>query len=468
MTRIEFTPSVSKLDAIEVRNTSRLPHGATFRQKLEISFQRTIRVPDNTDVSNLPPGLGRFPLYKVKDYAHRLPQDMVEKGGVFFPMHQKEAMWINFTANAPFMIKIYIGRINAISGQHADEDDETLKHNVALKNAGQSLQDYVVVPRQRWLDGVSVEPGAVRQFVAMPMGQGYTVEAQLTGQEAAGGLQFEITPAKLDPKNPVHIKTPPVYDDPPTGDGNLKIYFQFLGGKVFSLQCSSDDRIKSLKTGLYEMMGTPPDQQRLIHAGRQLEDDRTLRDYNIYRESTIFVVLRLRGGGTSLEMQENTHQMGLAGGGKIQQSIETDLYDSRFWFRGLTLPISVQILNSNAFRRVTGFDPPPCPLTARQYADAGLPFFEMFEESSAVSGKEAFASLKSVNELEQQKETACGVEDVVHPRTVELGNAGRSDYWWDKSNYDVLDAHGLVNPYGPFQQLRTISDLELRFRNKEC
>jgi hypothetical protein len=58
-------------------------------EKLKISFRRTIRVPDNQDVSVLPPNLGKFPLHKVREHAFNLPNDMVEKGGLFLPMHSQ-------------------------------------------------------------------------------------------------------------------------------------------------------------------------------------------------------------------------------------------------------------------------------------------------------------------------------------------------------------------------------------------
>lgn len=59
------------------------------------------------------------------------------------------------------------------------------------------VQDYVTIPDQLWLDGIASTQGRVRQFVAMPMGSGYTVESQVTGKDVTGGLQFEITPAKF-------------------------------------------------------------------------------------------------------------------------------------------------------------------------------------------------------------------------------------------------------------------------------
>ncbi|OJA21656.1 hypothetical protein AZE42_09322, partial [Rhizopogon vesiculosus] len=84
---------------------------------LGISFQRTIRVPETEGMNNLPPGLGDFPLYNVAEFTHILPQDMVEKGGLFFAMYQREAMWLRFTGNKPFAIRIYVGGVNGISGE---------------------------------------------------------------------------------------------------------------------------------------------------------------------------------------------------------------------------------------------------------------------------------------------------------------------------------------------------------------
>lgn len=135
-------------------------------QGLEIFFCRTIRVPDSGEVQNLPPGLGFFELHKVHDYASSLPQDVIDKGGLFFPMHQKEALWIQFKANARFMIKIYCGGVNVVSGEHSHENGETKERRLDLAKRGKPIQDYVVVPKQPWIDGVAVKPSVVRQFVA--------------------------------------------------------------------------------------------------------------------------------------------------------------------------------------------------------------------------------------------------------------------------------------------------------------
>ena len=159
--------------------------------KFSIEFQRTLRIPDSDQTYSLPPGLGSFPLRHVEDFAERLPASSASRGGVFLPMWQAEAMWLSFHNQGPnrgldfpVAIKMAAGKINAVTGQswrgglHRDP------------------QDYMVSPQQDWLDGFAIQPGVIRQFVAMPLGEGYTAEEQLTGNAEWGGIQISVTPLK--------------------------------------------------------------------------------------------------------------------------------------------------------------------------------------------------------------------------------------------------------------------------------
>ena len=154
---------------------------------LHVQFQRTLRVPDDGRRHRLPPGLGRFPVRAVDDLdPARLPAGWKAHGGVAMPMWQAEACWLNFSSpnGYPFLLKVAAGKINAVNGKSWDNAPDFAD------------QDYVEVPGQPWLDGFCVSKGVVRQFVAMPLGEGYTAEEQITGKAEHGGVQLLAHPLK--------------------------------------------------------------------------------------------------------------------------------------------------------------------------------------------------------------------------------------------------------------------------------
>ncbi|MFC1490629.1 hypothetical protein ACFL6K_05410 [Candidatus Latescibacterota bacterium] len=162
------------------------------KARLRINFQRTLRIPDDGSDYPLPPGLGSFPMKHVDDYSDSVPAKWLDHGGVMLPMYQSEALWISIDtdyideheAEYPFAIKIATGKIDAVTGKEWNN------------NLRRKPQDYLVAPDQDWLDGYCVEKGIIRQFVAMPLGSGYSVEEQLTGESEHGGLQIEVFPMK--------------------------------------------------------------------------------------------------------------------------------------------------------------------------------------------------------------------------------------------------------------------------------
>jgi hypothetical protein len=163
--------------------------------RFSVSFQRTLRIPDDGRVYPLPPGLEAFPIRRVQDYSDRVPARWREHGGVFIPMYQREALWLGFDGALwkPNAVKIGVGKINAVSGGPWD---------VQLHG---EPQDYLVCPDQPWLDGINAGSGVIRQFIAMPLGLGYTVEAQVTGAEEFGGIQilvYEPRPGRFPDRPP--------------------------------------------------------------------------------------------------------------------------------------------------------------------------------------------------------------------------------------------------------------------------
>ncbi|KAI2471605.1 hypothetical protein F4781DRAFT_440219 [Annulohypoxylon bovei var. microspora] len=269
-----------------------------YDQLLRISFQRSIRVPDNASESMLRPFLDSFPLFKVQDYAHRFPSEVVAKGGFFTSMYQTEAMWIDISARAVFMIKLYIGGFNAVLGDRSMEDIQTKFQRLKLVEEGESTRDCAVMPSQLWLNGRLTSPGIVRQSVSMPMDQGDSMKAQLSRKGVIASLQIKITPTigqkRLSPRRLTSPK------------GNFFINIELLTHSIHPIPCSPSDLIVTIKNG-----------------------------------DTIIMKFSYRS-----EVE------------RLWERDRKDITDATHWMKDQTITISVHILNSASFLEVTGRNPP--------------------------------------------------------------------------------------------------------------
>jgi hypothetical protein len=297
--------------------------------KLEINFQRTFRIPDDGKTYPLPPGFGNFPLRHVDDYARRVPSEWLDRGGVMLPMYQSEALWLMFRpqhvtarwANYPFAIKVAAGKINAVTGKSWSD------------GLTGTPQDFMVAPRQPWLDGFCVDKGLIRQFVAMPLGAGYTAEEQLTGRAEHGGLQIVVYPMKREvfdrrfPEMPATLGAPSCVS-PPVGAA--------FGAAT-------------------------------------------------WRAKT-------QGG------------MGLAAGGRMKQEVFSDPFGLDEWDLTRKSRCFIHLANSLTWREITGGQPPTTPPTAKEYARAGLPWFDYYDDrAAALCRSKELSGVKSIAELAQEK-----------------------------------------------------------------
>lgn len=268
-----------------------------------ISFKRTLRIPDDNQRYSLPPSLGNFPLHHVDDFSN-LPENYVKRGGIFFPMYQSEAMWISFNGMYPCAVKIAAGKINAVSGESWSEGLSSDK------------QDYIVSDKQPWLDGFNVSKGMIRQFVAMPLGQGFTAEEQITNKFEFGGLQVIVYPMRAD-----------IYE---------KLYPKNLTRSMREMSSS--------KKGI------------------------------VYEDSC----------------------MGLGAGGLMKQEIYQDLRGVDVWDTENSSRCFIHIMNSNQYHQVTSSFPTTPPPSAKDYNEAGLPWFNYYSDNPAIKGASILKGLKSV------------------------------------------------------------------------
>jgi hypothetical protein len=289
---------------------------------LNIEFQRTLRIPDDGKVYPLPAGLGRFPLKSVDDFAPHVPDEWLEHGGVMLPMYQSEALWVHFGFGGwfgdysgkptyPFVVKIAAGRVDAITGKDWTHQFE------------RQPQNYLMIPRQPWLDGFCVEKGVIRQFVAMPLGSGYSAEEQVRGTAEHGGIQIVASPIKPE---------------------------------VYERMCKER------------------------HRGSEC-----LMDF-------------------SGELEAAVCSMGLAPGGRMRQEIFEDPHELTDWDLDHSSRCFVHLANSLVWRSITGEQPPTVPPTGKEYAAAGIPWFDYYaEDATALMGSNVLAKLKSVLQMAKKK-----------------------------------------------------------------
>lgn len=303
-----------------------------------ITFNRTLRIPEDGKTYPLPAGLGTLPIHRATDFSGKVPSSWLTEGSYFIPLHQKEALYLEFKGPNwnPSIAKICIGNVNAISGGNYSE--RLSAHN----------QDYVLIPHQRWLDGINAGDGLVRQFVAMPLGSGFSVEAQVTDEETVGGFQLLI----IQPKENRFPKYSPL----------LKEIFE----KVKRAQIDADYKINS---SVAAVLVLNKEEKQIYFSFLNIEEP----------------VLRFQpavGHENNFPSDDDNLSMAIAAGGSIKQKIVADTYGVDTWDPDRKRLVTIHMVNSEAYQRITGEKPPPSPISKEDYKYHGIPWYSYYDETS--------------------------------------------------------------------------------------
>ena len=400
--------------------------------ELKIAFWRTVRIPEDGTVYNLPAGLGRFPLLDALQFQDKLSPNGLKNVDCVFPMYDREAMYMEFIASkysfspgciqSPYAVRPYIGGVNAISGKTVREQSSGMsltdaEVRVKMRVGGKEIdtcgilppsaeQDYILADasardvsvRPQWLDGIALSPGRVKQFVAVPFGSGESVEAQKTGKDSTGGIQLEIIPSLPLSRLRGHLGQ------------QITVYTAALSSNVYApIRLDAGALVWDYMYALNLQDGIPMNQVRCIFRMKHLEPFGRLSHYDITDQSTIHIIPKLRGGGGGF-VPPVPKRMAIGAGGAISQNIKRDLQDPASWDPSRAIRLNIQILNSLAFEKVTGLIAPPTPISFNTYKSLGIPAFQYYvEDTQAVSGD--FGGVLSVSSYTDNTTTSITAGD---------------------------------------------------------
>jgi hypothetical protein len=289
-------------------NTLRLPGGVAVR------FVRTLRLPE-TGTHPLPPGLGEFPVRRVADFPDTVPDRWRARGGVMLPVYLREAMWLSFGGTTePAALQIGVGKVCAVSGKPWSD------------RLSRKPQNYVVLPRQPWLDGINSGKGTVRQFVAVPLGLGATVEGQVTGEETWGGVQLQSFPLR--------DRKLAEWREEERRRSELQRMSRPDGGYGAAMPMAA------AAPGGPVPVAAPAGRARLSAA------------------------------------------MGLGVGGSMRQEVYRDDRPLDDWAKEPAGRVFVHLVTPPEWRRITGEAPPPSPVDRSEYTRAGLPWYDYYDQDA--------------------------------------------------------------------------------------
>ncbi|MEV6760266.1 hypothetical protein AB0N16_06380 [Streptomyces sp. NPDC051105] len=303
-------------------NTLRLPGAVAVR------FVRTLRLPE-TGTHPLPPGLGEFPVRRVSDYPDTVPAGWRARGGVMLPVYLREAMWLSFAGTVePAALQVGVGKVCAVSGEPWSD------------RLSRDPQNYLALPRQPWLDGINSGKGTVRQFVAVPLGLGTTVEGQVTGEEVWGGVQLQSFALKEEPL----------------------------------ARWRREERLRRERTPAPGPLGG-------------------------YGAALPMMASAPAAAAPAAAPRSRSAGMGLGVGGAMRQEVYQDDRPPRDWADSPAGRVFVHLVTPPEWRSITGEAPPPSPVDRAAYTRAGLPWYDYYDQDAEdLAPTDALAAVQPVGD----------------------------------------------------------------------
>lgn len=294
---------------------------------LRITLHRTVRVPEKKKGkgNSLPASMGHFKIFSVMDFKEKVPAHWkIQEGAYFICVYKHEAMWISFSNyDQPLALMVGAGMINAVTGE------------VLSDVLSKTPQNYLVTGHQPWLDGFKTNVGgAVYQFVGANLGEGETVEEQITGKAEFGGLQF----AAFKPKVKLVRPSRPNEFVKSLGSG----YPHTFGG--------------AMRGGATKSFSTQPKFQEMgLGAGGAI-------DQKIYPD-----------------LYTEDHPL------------------EKIWETNPFMKTYIYMVDPATFEAITGMKAPSSPITYQTYQKMGLPWFGLFDEKlDDVPGSGKIEGIKKV------------------------------------------------------------------------
>jgi hypothetical protein len=229
------------------------------------------------------------------------------------PVYLREAMWLSFSGTRePAALQVGVGKVCAVSGRPWSG------------RLSRDPQNYVVLPRQPWLDGINSGKGTVRQFVAVPLGLGATVEGQVTGEEVWGGVQLQSFPLN---------------------DGPLARWRE-------------EERLRAERARAMPAQGKS------------------------YGAAMPMAAPAAPAAASGRGRPRAAAAMGLGVGGSMRQEVYRDERPPTDWAEQPAGRVFVHLVTPPEWRRITGEAPPPSPVDRAAYTRAGLPWFDYYDQDA--------------------------------------------------------------------------------------